>query len=312
VPDQYGGGLGDAFLAAQAVGAVGAADIDLWNPPEAGVTAVVHPEYERLYPLFQRLYRQTKDIAAERADALRADAPHQIRDAIARNLPVVLPLGVMEHHGEHLPVGMDTLAVTRALDRLEEVVEVVILPAFPYGAASHAVAGPVGTGTLHIPSEALVPLAEAVFAALLRAGWRNVHAVIHHQTEDFGQGMPTDLAFRLGARQAIFAAVEAERGEGWWGAEAMRRYYEGGGMDPFRWIRVHPLLPLGSRAAYPFDHAGEGETGLMLALAPEAVELDRLGENRGWWTETAPLASVEKGEEGVRIILAHLRECLGV
>ena len=44
--------------------------------------------------------------------------PHQIRDAVARNLPVILPLGVMEYHGEHLPVGMDSLAVTRALDRL--------------------------------------------------------------------------------------------------------------------------------------------------------------------------------------------------
>ena len=168
------------------------------------------------------------------------------------------------------------------------------------------------TKCLRVPSAVLVPLAEALFAALLRAGWRNIHAVIHHQTEDFGQGMPTDLAFRLGARQAIFAAVEAARGEGWGGAEEMRAYYPGGGVDPFRWIRVHPLLPLGSRAAYPFDHAGEGETGLMLALAPEAVELDRLGENRGWWTETAPLGTAEKGEAGVAIILAHLRDVLGV
>jgi creatinine amidohydrolase len=238
--------------------------------------------------------------------------PHQIRDAVARNLPVILPLGVMEYHAEHLPVGMDTLAVTRALDRLEAEAEVVILPAFPYGAASHAVAGPVGTGTLHLRSQVLAGLAEALFAALLRAGFRNIHAVIHHQTEDFGQGMPTDLAFRLGARQAIFAAVEAEKGDGWWGAEEMRQYYEGGGVDPFRWIRVHPLLPLGSRADYPFDHAGEGETGLMLALAPETVELGRLGENRGWWAETAPAGTAEKGEAGVRIILAHLKAVLGV
>ena len=85
-----------------------------------------------------------------------------------------------------------------------------------------------------------------------------------------------------------------------------------GGVDPFRWIRVHPLLPAGSRADYPFDHAGEGETGLMLALAPETVEIARLGENRGWWTETAPLGTAEKGEAGVEIILAHLKAVLGV
>ena len=39
--------------------------------------------------------------------------PHQIRMAIAENWPVVLPLGVLEYHGEHLAVGMDTLAVSR-------------------------------------------------------------------------------------------------------------------------------------------------------------------------------------------------------
>lgn len=239
--------------------------------------------------------------------------PHQIRDAIARNLPVILPLGVMEYHGEHLPVGMDTLAVTRALDRLEAAHDIVLLPPFPYGAASHTVAGPAGTGTLHIPSQALTALAEALFTALLRTGFRNIHAVIHHQTEDFhGQGMPTDLAFRLGARQAIFAQVEAERGEGWWGTDAMRHYYEGSGIDPFRWIRVHPLLPTGPGLPYVFDHAGEGETALMLALAPETVEPARMAENRSWYTETAPRATVAQGETGVAIILAHLTKVLGL
>lgn len=238
--------------------------------------------------------------------------PHQIREAVARNLPVVLPLGVMEYHGEHLPVGMDLLAVTRALDRLEAEAELVILPPFAYGAASHAVAGPEGTGTLHLPSEALTAFAAALFTALLRAGFRNIHALIHHQSEDFAQGMPTDLAFRLAARQAIMATVEAERGLGWWGAEAMRHYYDGGGVDPFHWIRVHPLLPAASREAYPFDHAGEGETGLMLALAPETVEPARMADNRGWYTETAPRATAATGERGVEIILAHLRKVLGL
>ncbi len=219
----------------------------------------------------------------------------------------------MEYHGEHLPVGMDMLAVTRALDRLEQAQEIVLLPPFAYGAASHAVAGPAGSGTLHVPSQALTPVAEAIFTALLRAGFRNIHAVIHHQTEDFhGQGMPTDLAFRLGARQAIFAQVEAERGAGWWGTEAMRDYYEGGGTDPFRWIRVHPLLPTGPGLTYPFDHAGEGETALMLALAPDTVEPARMDLNRSWYTETAPRATAEQGEAGVALILTHLRQALGL
>ncbi|MCF1709932.1 creatininase family protein [Tabrizicola sp. J26] len=238
--------------------------------------------------------------------------PHQIREAIAGNWPVVLPLGVMEYHGEHLPVGMDMLAVSRALERLETEADLVILPSFAYGAASHAVAGPDGTGTLHLDAEALVPMARALFSALLATGFRNIHAVIHHQSEDFGQGMPTDLAFRLAARQAIFSRVEAERGPGWWGKDEMRDYYASGAPDPFQWIRVHPLLPLDSRDRFPFDHAGEGETSLMLALAPETVAPWRMAENTSWYTETAPEGSAERGEDGVTVILQHLRRCFRI
>ena len=41
--------------------------------------------------------------------------PGQIREAVAAGLPFVLPIGVQEYHGEHLPVGMDLLAVTEVL-----------------------------------------------------------------------------------------------------------------------------------------------------------------------------------------------------
>ena len=64
---------------------------------------------------------------------------------------------------EHMAVGMDTLVVTKILDRLESQMEVVILPPFSYGAASYAVAAPEQSGTLHVDSSALAPLAEQLF-----------------------------------------------------------------------------------------------------------------------------------------------------
>lgn len=240
--------------------------------------------------------------------------PHQIRDAIARNLPAVLPIGVMEYHGEHMGVGMDLLAVTRVLDRLEAEAEIVILPPFAYGAASHAVAGPEGSGTLHVDAGRIAPMAEDLFAGLLRIGFRNIHGLIHHQTENFAAGMPTDLAFRFAGRQAVFRFLERERGEGWWGRNDMQDYYarHDAGTDPFNWVRVHPLMTPEITVAYPFDHAGVGETSLMLALAPEAVEMDRLAESTAWYTASAAKASAELGERGVAAILAHLRRALGV
>jgi len=239
--------------------------------------------------------------------------PRQIRAAIDAGTPVVLPLGVLEYHGEHMAVGMDTLAVTRALDLLEQEADLVILPPFYYGAASYAVEPPEGTGSVHVDSTVLNPFARELFTGLLRVGFRNIHVFIHHQTENFATGMPTDLAFKLGARQAIFSFLEKTRGEGWWGNREMADYYarQAGGEDPFNWIKFHPLMTRETIGQYPFDHAGEGETSLMLAMCPEAVDMKELSPAR-WYTESAARASVETGERGRDLILAHMRKALGI
>ncbi len=52
------------------------------------------------------------------------------------------------------------LVVTECLARLEAEMDLVILPPFWYGAASHAVAGPEGTGSLHVDAETLVPVVD--------------------------------------------------------------------------------------------------------------------------------------------------------
>src|SRR5215510_8130083 len=101
--------------------------------------------------------------------------PHQIRQAIEENWPVVLPLGVLEYHGEHMAVGMDTLAVIKMLELYEEEAPIVILPPFYYGAASYAVEPPEGKGSVQVDSGALHPFARELFKGLLRVGFRNIH-----------------------------------------------------------------------------------------------------------------------------------------
>jgi creatinine amidohydrolase len=238
--------------------------------------------------------------------------PHQIRAAIERRWPVVLPLGVLEYHGEHMAVGMDTLAVTRILEILEKDMDLVILPPFYYGAASYAVAPPEGNGTLHVDAEALLPFAKAMFQGLLRIGFRNIHTIIHHQSENFALGMPTDLAFKFAARQAIFAFLEKERGEGWWGDETMADYYakQQARDDPFNWIKAHPLMAPEVLEHYPFDHAGKGETSLLMALSPDGVDLSWVSEDR-WYTRSAKEAGAEFGCTARDLIVGSLRRTLG-
>jgi creatinine amidohydrolase len=237
--------------------------------------------------------------------------PHQIRRAIAENWPVVLPLGVLEYHGEHMALGMDTIAVIDALSDIEREVDLVMLPPFYYGAASYAVEPPEGNGSLQVNADQLKPFAQEMFMGLLRIGFRNIHFFIHHQSENFAAGMPTDLAFKLAARQAIFAFLEREQGEGWWGRADMSDYYARHEVrsDPFNWISGHPLMPPEVTAQYPFDHAGIGETSLMLAMRPEAVDLDRVDDTK-WYSKSAKDASLGLGEKGRRLIHDHLRRVL--
>jgi xylulokinase len=58
-----GASYGDAFIAAQAVGLADAGDIAQWNPAISEVIPEEVEAYERQYPLFLKLYEQTKDIA---------------------------------------------------------------------------------------------------------------------------------------------------------------------------------------------------------------------------------------------------------
>jgi len=204
--------------------------------------------------------------------------PHQIRRAIGENWPVVLPLGVLEYHGEHMAVGMDTIAVIEALNDIEREIDIVILPPFYYGAASYAVEPPEGNGSLHVDAATLAPLAQSMFTGLLRIGFRNIHFFIHHQSENFGAGMPTDLAFKFAARQATFAFLERERGEGWWGREGMADYYaqHEAGDDPFNWIKGHPLMTpeiivLGPTILKRGGHIGKGFDDVARGKMPRLI-----------------------------------------
>lgn len=60
-----GASLGDAFLAALATGHAVPADITRWNPPARVVDPEPDPAYDRLWPLYRRLYDKTRDIMAD-------------------------------------------------------------------------------------------------------------------------------------------------------------------------------------------------------------------------------------------------------
>ena len=174
-------------------------------------------------------------------------------------------------------------------------------------------APPERNGGIHVDSAVLNSFARQLFYNLLRIGFRNINVFVHHQSENFENGMPTDLAFKLAARQEIFAFIESERGDGWWGDKSSASYYEdhATGDDPFNWISILPFMSAEAQAQFPIDHAGEQETSLMMAFCPEGVDMARFSEEK-WYSQTAKKASLDYGNRAKDIILRDMKKVLGI
>jgi creatinine amidohydrolase/Fe(II)-dependent formamide hydrolase-like protein len=234
--------------------------------------------------------------------------PHQCATARKEAWPVFLPAGTIEYHGEHLPLGVDTIAVEHALAEVEKRIPCVIAPTIWYGPSSFAVAGPE-RGTIDVDVDRFEKHVMDVLDGLLQNGFRRIIVVIHHQFE-MGRFMPEALAFKKAASMLTFKAVEKERGRGWWGSADMGRYYEEleTSANPFNWIQVVPLMNPDIQRRMGYDHAGKLETSLMLAAIPTVVEMGRLAGDNLWFTKDAAKASAEHGAKTFLAIVDSLIE----
>jgi creatinine amidohydrolase len=109
----------------------------------------------------------------------------EVRALVARGrqrTAVLVPVGSVEPHGPHLPLGTDTLisetAALRACAALEEKgVTAVIAPSVPYGVTEFAEGFP---GAVSVPATALVAMLRAIAERLLADGWGHVTFVNNH------------------------------------------------------------------------------------------------------------------------------------
>ena len=236
--------------------------------------------------------------------------PEQCERAQREKWPLFIPVGTIEYHGEHLPLGVDTIAVNVSLEKVEKRIDCIIAPTIWYGPSSYAVAGPE-KGTIDVDADRFEKYVSEILKGLIENGYRRIVVVIHHQYE-MGQLMPEALTIKKAAASLIFQYLEKERGRGWWGAEEMKTYYEKLSDDenPFNWIRVVPLMSPEIQRKMGYDHAGMLETSLMLAAAPDTVNLTSLENDGLWFTEDATKASVEHGEETMEMIVEYLIDLL--
>ncbi len=95
-----------------------------------------------------------------------------------RRKPVVLlPVGAIEQHGPHLPVGADLIQPMTVLERVAEKTGAILAPPIPYGVVQTSRPFP---GSVGVSFDALRAYSRDVLADLVRNGFKRVVVVSGH------------------------------------------------------------------------------------------------------------------------------------
>jgi creatinine amidohydrolase len=172
------------------------------------------------------------------------------RALIARRPVVLLPIGAVEAHGEHLPAGTDNILARRLsaalVERIAGRTPTLLLPLLPFGQVWSLADQP---GSFSVSNETVTRTVVEIGRVMRGKGLQSLAVINTH----FGN-MP-----------ALRDAQRALKDDGV--AAAVLCYP--GAAEPTRQVREQP-------AAHPaYMHACEIETSYMLHLAPESVRMDK-------------------------------------
>jgi creatinine amidohydrolase len=186
----------------------------------------------------------------------------EAREAFDAGALVVLPTGSIEQHGPHLPVVVDTAAVTHiaraAAERAVKEVPVVVTPTMHFGVSHHHMDF---AGTLSLPSTVYIDVLRELVRDLHRHGARKVVLVNGHGGNQNPNGVVVQSLVHDEGLDLALGSLS------YWSVPIMRKDGSKGTVSP--------------------GHAGHFETSLMLALRPDLVQLDK---------RRAPLSSLHSVE----------------
>ncbi len=161
-----------------------------------------------------------------------------------RTRTAILPVGSVEEHGQHLPLGTDTLQIREVARRAAAEVPVFVCPALPFGYCRSTRDHP---GTLSVSLGALRALVFDLGSSLHRNGLRG-------------------LIIASGHAGGLHTAALEEAGEALVEAHAA---LEVAVVSEYRWAQQESAA--GGLATRDDGHAGEIETSRILALDPALV-----------------------------------------
>lgn len=215
----------------------------------------------------------------------------------------ILPIGILEKHGPHVPIGSDLIQVREWAARATKKEYAVVFPDYFYGQINEA---RHQYGTFSLPERVVWDLLEATCDEIGRNGFDKIVIINGHG------GNPELIRYFIQTR------LEKKRGYAVY-------FFEPPSDSAYRakMAGLHKSNPAGDQ------HAGERETSSLLYLRPDLVKMDSAGNESGanqnrldipnvytaiWWYADFPnhyageggKASVELG----RLVNEHYIESL--
>jgi creatinine amidohydrolase len=211
---------------------------------------------------------------------------------------IIFPFGTVEEHGNHLPLNTDTLIVYEILRRVVRKRKVFLAPPLYYGVCTTTSQHP---GTISIRPETLRTITYDLVREAYKKGLRNIFLITGH-----GGGLHSSAL-----KEVAENLIEELMG-----------------------LKIAVICPydilykeLSDLADTPNDsHAGEIETSIVLALAPELVKgrskeeyphipkpfvvKNKVKYWRGGVWGNPGKATVEKGEKAINLIVKKIVDIL--
>lgn len=217
-----------------------------------------------------------------------------IKEAFEKNKNVIIPLGAIEAHSDHLPLSTDIILVEEFAKRLAEKTDSLVMPVIPFGQVFSLQDAP---GSIHIMEEHLVDFLVDILESLNRNNVKMATIISSH----FGNVNAMKAAARRAFEKYPIKVI----------------YFTYPGINDIK----HIFDNLNDHSF--FLHADEVETSMMLHIKPKLVEMDKIREGTMEvpkeadytpmrWTEftdtfiigDAKMATSEKG----RLAIEHITE----
>ncbi len=228
--------------------------------------------------------------------------PDEHKAAQDKGLPLVIPLGNLEYHGQHSVCGTDIIITEGIAKLLEAQTDIVLAPTFCYAPSSYAASGPE-LGTVHLCMDVFEQYIKGVLRAFIEGGWQNIFILIHHQF-DMELLFPLSLACLKAAKQLFFDIMEQELGRGWFARAGNLEDV----LKKMNTVKVLPVMSREIQEAFGYDHAGKVECSLLAALHQRLMLVKPWRVSGGeWFAQSAPEFSVEYGRQIINRCVEDLK-----